>query len=316
MRVAVFGAGGVGGYFGGRLAEAGVEVVFVARGEHLRAMRREGLRVDSIAGDFTVACVTASDDPRKLGAVDAVIVAVKGWQLDAAAAAMRPLLREGTCIVPLLNGIDAVDVLAAVYGEERVVGGTCRILSFVAGPGHIRHAGIAPAIAVGEMDGRESDRVGRLRALLGRARGIAVETPPDIRAAMWKKFLFIAAWSGLGAVTGMPVEEIRGRPETRAKLERAMREIRDLAVASGVALPETAIADALAVVDGVAPGGTPSMQRDVVAGCPSELESLTGAVVRLARTTSVPAPVNTAIYDELARVERRARGLAAEEECG
>lgn len=314
MRVAVVGAGGVGGYFGGRLAESGVDVTLIVRGEHLCAIQRDGLRVDSIDGSFTVPRIAASDDPRSVGPVDAVIVAVKGWQLDAAASAMHPLLGDTTCIVPLLNGVDAADALARIHGARRVVGGTCRILSYVAGPGHIQHDAVAPTVTIGEMDGAESERVERLRALFGRARGLAVDVATDIRAALWRKFLLIAPWSGIGAMTGLPIDALRSRPETRAQLETAMREIAEVAAARGVHLPARAVADTLAFIDALAPGGTASMQRDVAAGRPSELETLTGAVVRMGTECSVPVPVNAAVYDALAPLERRARRAAGEEQ--
>ena len=312
MRVAVFGAGGVGGYTGGRLAESGVDVTLIARGEHLRAIQRHGLRVDSIDGSFTLPRVAASDDPRSVGPADAVIVAVKGWQLGYVAAAMHPLLGDTTCIVPLLNGVDAADVLARVHGRDRVVGGTCRILSYVAGPGHIRHDAVAPTITIGEMNAAASERVERLRALFARARGLTVEVSPDIRAALWRKFMLIAPWSGIGAVTGLPIDALRSRPETRVQLEAAVREVAEVAAARGVALPARAVADTLAFIDAVAPGGTASMQRDVAAGRPSELDTLTGAVVRMADESSVPVPVNAAIYAALAPLERRAREAAGE----
>jgi 2-dehydropantoate 2-reductase len=155
MRVAVYGAGGVGGYFGGRLAQAGEEVVFIARGEHLQAMRSHGLRVDSILGDF-VQPVQATDDPAQAGPVDAVLVAVKAWQVAEAAQAMRPLVGPDTCVVPLQNGVEAPAQLAAALGAEHVLGGLCRIVSLIAGPGHIRHVGLNPSVAFGELSWGET----------------------------------------------------------------------------------------------------------------------------------------------------------------
>ena len=310
MRIAVIGAGGVGGYFGGRLAQAGVDVAFVARGENLRALQRDGLRVESIAGDFVLPRVTVGADPRELGAADVVLVCVKGWQLEGAAADMGPLLHAGTCLVPLLNGVEAVTLLARAHGAGRVIGGSCRIMSFIAAPGHIRHAAIAPTITIGEMDGRSSDRVGRLRDVLARAAGVAVDVAPDIGAALWRKFMFITAWSGVGAATGQAIGDIRGRPDERARLEGAMREIQRLAAANGVRLADNEVVEAMAFIDRVAPDGTTSMQRDVAEGRPSELESLTGAVVSLADVAGLAVPLNAAIYQRLLPLERRARAKA------
>jgi len=157
MRIAVFGAGGVGGYFGGRLAQAGEAVVFIARGPHLEAIRREGLRVESVDGDFTVHPANATSDPRAAGPVDAVLLGVKAWQVKDAARELPPLLERGGFVVPLQNGVEAADELAAELGPERVVGGFCKIFSFVSGPGRIRHSGVAPRIEFNERDGRRSD---------------------------------------------------------------------------------------------------------------------------------------------------------------
>ncbi|HET9794266.1 MAG TPA: 2-dehydropantoate 2-reductase, partial [Thermoanaerobaculia bacterium] len=175
MRFAVFGAGGVGGYFGGRLAEAGEDVTFIARGAHLEAIRKDGLTVESVAGDFRVSPAKATEDPASIGPVDAVLVCVKAWQVKEAAERMRPLVRAETIVVPLENGVEAPDELAAVLGAHPVLGGLCKILSFIVAPGVIRHAGVTPSLAFGEMDGTASERVRRLREVFRRAKGVTVE---------------------------------------------------------------------------------------------------------------------------------------------
>jgi 2-dehydropantoate 2-reductase len=223
MRVNVFAAGAVGAYFGGRLAEAGEEVAFVARGDHLRAIQQHGLRVTSIAGDFTIHPARASDDPSTLGPADAILVAVKTWQVREAAEAMRPLLGPDTLVVPLMNGVDAPGELAEVLGPDRVLGGLCRIVAWIEGPGHIRHAGVDPWIGLGELAGGPSERAERLRAAFAQARGVTAEVLPDVRAALWQKLMFIAAMSGVGAMTRAPIGVVRSRPETRRLLERAVR---------------------------------------------------------------------------------------------
>jgi len=208
MRIAVFGTGAVGGYFGGRLAQAGEEVVFIARGEQLRALRERGLRVDSVEGDFALYPVQAAGDPTQVGNVDVVLVGVKAWQVTEAAQAMRPLVGPETFVVPLQNGVEAPDQLAAVLGAERVLVGLCRIVSLSVAPGHIRHAGMEPYVALGELDNRPSERAQRLRDAFTRA-GVTAEIPPDIQAALWSKFLFIASFSGVGAVTRSPAGVLR-----------------------------------------------------------------------------------------------------------
>ncbi|HJW91305.1 MAG TPA: 2-dehydropantoate 2-reductase, partial [Anaerolineales bacterium] len=184
MRVAVFGVGGVGGYFGGRLAQAGEEVIFISRGEHLRAMQADGLWVESLNGDFRVKPVQATADPAEVGAVDYVLLGVKTWQVPEAAEAIRPLVGKQTAVIPLQNGVEAPDQLAAVLGREHVLGGLCQIVSFIVAPGRIRHAGIDPQIAFGEIDGELSQRVENLRAAFEHAK-VRVDTPVDIRLAMW-----------------------------------------------------------------------------------------------------------------------------------
>jgi 2-dehydropantoate 2-reductase len=310
MRIAIYGAGAVGGYFGGRLAEAGEDVVFLARGEHLRAIGDHGLRVTSIAGDFTINPAHATDRPADIGPVDAVLVCVKAWQVPAAALAMRPLVGPHTFVVPLQNGVEAPEQLAAVLGAEHVLGGLCRIIAQVAEPGHIRHSGAEPYIALGELEGglRTTGRAERLRDAFARARGVTVEISPDIRAAMWLKFLFIASMSGVGAVTRVPIGVVRDRAETRRMLEQAFEEIAAVAAALGVGLPANAVEETMAFVDTLPQDGTASMQRDIMAGRPSELETQNGAVVRLGRRTGVPVPLHAFIYQALLPLELRARG--------
>jgi 2-dehydropantoate 2-reductase len=311
LTIAVFGTGATGGYFGGRLAEAGEDVRFVARGAHLAALREHGLTVQSVAGDFRVHPVRAAADPAELGSVDVALVAVKAWQVPEAAEAMRPLVGDQTFVVPLQNGIEAPGQLAAVLGAERVLGGFCSILASLDGPGRIRHMGVVPYVAFGELDGSMSARAEALRAAFARTRGVTVEVPADIRAAMWNKFLFIAALSGVGAVSRVPAGVIRSLPETRELLRQALEEIYSVALRSGVALPADAVARTLEFIDGLPPDGTASMQRDVLAGRPSELEAQVGAVVRLGERLGVEVPVHRTIYAALLPQERRARGEAA-----
>ncbi len=309
MRIAVFGTGAVGGYFGGRLAQAGEDVVFVARGERLQALRGQGLRVDSLVSksDFVVRPVQATDDPAQVGTVDAVLVGVKAWQVTDAAQAMHPLVGPETFLLPLQNGVEAPNQLAAVLGSEHVLGGLCRIVSFVVEPGHIRHAGLEPYVALGELDNRSSERTERLREVFVRA-GVRAEIPPDIQVAMWEKFLFIASFSGIGAVTRAPAGVLRSLPEMRQMLEQAMREVLAVARAREIALPEETISRAITLIDSLPPGGTASMQRDVMDGRPSELESQNGAVMRLGQEVGVATPLHAFIYHSLLPLELRARG--------
>ena len=308
MRIAVFGAGGVGGYFGGRLAQAGEQVIFLVRGEHLRAIQAHGLRVDSINGDFVIQPAQAVDDPGLVGPVNYVVVGVKAWQVPGAAESIRSMMGPETAVVPLQNGVDAPAQLSAVLGEQHVLGGLCQISSLIAGPGHIRHVGLEPYIAFGELDGHASGRVERLKGAFERTVGVRVETPLDIQAAMWRKFLFISAISGVGAVTRAPVGITRSLPETRRLLEMAIQEAYAVSQARGIRLTGEIVAQTLAFIDSLAPTVTASMQRDIAAGLPSELHAQNGAVVRMARESGNPAPVHEFLYACLLPQELKARG--------
>jgi 2-dehydropantoate 2-reductase len=307
MRIAVFGTGGVGGYFGGRLAQAGEEVIFISRGEHLKALRQYGLKVESINGDFTVHPAQATDDPAEVGVVDVVLVGVKAWQVSEAAQAMRPLIGSETFVVPLQNGVESPTQLAEVLGVKHVIGGLCGLISFIAGPGHLRHVGADPFIHFGELDNRTSERVENLRRAFDQTTGVTVEIPPDIQVALWRKFLLIVSWSGIGAITRAPIGVFRTVPQTRQMLQQVMQEVVSVAQARDIALSEDVISKTLAFIDSLPPTGTASMQRDIIEGRPSELESQNGAMVRLGQEVGVETPLNTFIYHSLLPSELNAR---------
>ncbi|MFO1061562.1 MAG: 2-dehydropantoate 2-reductase [Dongiaceae bacterium] len=307
MRIAVFGTGGAGGYFGARLALAGEEVAFIARGAHLEAIRRDGLVLDTPEGELAVAPARATDRPAEVGPVDVVLLGVKAWQVREAAAAMTPLLGPGTVVVPLQNGVEAADELAAVLGSGPVLGGLCRTFSWVTAPGRIRNIGPFNAILVGERDNRASARTARLRDTLLRA-GLGAEIPPDIAVAVWEKFLLVTTFGAIGALARAPIGVLRALPESRSLLERCAAEALAVGRARGVALPADAVASALAMLDRLAPASTTSLQRDLAEGRPSELEAWSGAVVRLGRAAGVPTPLHETVYHAMLPGERRARG--------
>ena len=313
MRIAVVGVGGVGGYFGGRLAQAGADVIFIARGDNLAALREQGLRIESIIGDAFVAPVQATDDPAQAGPVDMVLVATKTWQLDEAIDLMRPLIGPETGVVPLLNGVEASDRLAAALGESHALNGICYIFVARVAPGVVRHSGIHPLIIFGERDNRRTARVEALREWLERA-GVRVTVPPDIDAEVWRKFVFGATTSGLGAVTRAPMGLLRELPETRPLFIQGMREIVAVAQACGIALGEETVTAALAQLDALPYETTASMQRDIMAGRPSELEAQNGAVARLGAAAGVPTPLHTFIYATLLPQERMARNRRRNEQ--
>ena len=309
MKIAIFGSGGVGGYFGGRLALAAQDVTFVARGAHLAAIKESGLRVDSIGGDFVVHPAKATDSPQSIGRADLVILATKAWQLDSAIEQMKPLVGEGTMILPLLNGMEHMDTLLTSFDRKNVLGGLCRISAFAAGPGYIRHVGVPPFIAFGELDNSKTARVDSLKEIFSALNGITVDTPSDINAAMWEKFIFISGTSGVGAYTGQTIGEFRANPETRAMLFNAMNETAAVARARGAALSESFVSDTMSRIDTIQPHIIASMQKDIMEGRPSELNEQTGAVIRMGRTAGIPTPTHEAIYAKLLPLENKARGL-------
>jgi 2-dehydropantoate 2-reductase len=298
MRIVIFGTGGVGGFFGGRLARAGEDVTFIARGEHLRAIKADGLKVDSTAGDFVIYPAKATDDVSDVGETDLVILGVKAWQVPEAARAIKPIVGPNTTVLPLQNGVEAVSQLVDELGSANVIGGLCRIVSFVVGPGHIRHAGFTPSIIIGELDNLRTDRIIRIEELFTRA-GLEITIAQDIQVALWTKFLFIASFSGVGAMANAPAGVIRSDPKWRTQIINAMEEIYTLAHARGINLPPDSIDTVMRAVDALPEDATSSMQRDIAAGKPSELDSQNGAVVRMAHETGIEVPTHTLIYETL-----------------
>ena len=308
MRFVIFGTGGVGGYFGGRLAQAGMDVTFIARGKHLEAIKKNGLRVDSIKGDFSISQAIATDDPAAVGEVDVILCCVKSWQVSEAAMAMRPMIGPNTVVVPIQNGIEAPDILSEVLGTDKVLGGLCRLISMTHGPGHIRHVGAEPYITFGELDNQQTERTKSLFSAFSEASGLTVEIATDINAALWKKFILIAPLSGVGAVTRAPAGVFRSLPETRQLLMELMKEVFNVAIARKIDLSKEVVEETLGFIDTLPEEGTASMQRDIIEGRPSELNEQNGAVVRLGNAVGVQTPVNAFVYYSLLPLEMRARG--------
>jgi 2-dehydropantoate 2-reductase len=312
MKIAVFGSGAIGGYFGGRLAQAGHDVTFIARGSHLDAIKADGLQVKSIHGDFVIHPAKATDRPETVGSVDVVLCCVKSWQVSGIAESIRLLCGPHTVVIPLQNGVEAHTVLSrALDSENNIVPGVCRIISLIEAPGRIHHAGADPHLVIGELDGGISERVEEIARTFSDVAGMAVHASRHILPALWKKFMLIAPWSGLGALTRAPIGVIRSMPESRDMLVMSIREVFDVAVANGVGVDEAAVDATMGFIDQLPPGGTASMQRDIMAGRPSELNEQSGAVVRFGETGGVQTPVNRFIYHSLLPLERIARGEIA-----
>lgn len=299
MRIAVLGAGGVGGYFGARLSAAGEDVVFVARGRHLAALREGGLRVESELGDLTLRPVAATDDPGSIGPVDLVLFAVKLWDTEAAARAAAPLLAGGGAIATFQNGVESVETLGRILGPGRVVGGVAHIAATIGGPGLIRHTGTMARLTFGEPDGRRSERVEALFAACQRA-GIDAVASDRIAAAIWEKFVFLSAFSGVTALLRRPIGPIRADRRTRALLLDAIAETAALAGALGIDLPADIVERLEGFADGLPAVMKASMLHDLERGGRLELPWLSGAVARLAERNGVPAPIHRVIAAALA----------------
>jgi len=295
MRIAIYGAGGVGGYFGGRLTHSGVDVTFVARGAHLQALREHGLRVTSVHGDFELPSVQVVDDPGLVGPVDYVLVTVKSAQTAEVAGRLGPVLHERTAVVSLQNGVDNEEKLAAAVGDARVVGGAAYIFATIAEPGHIHHAGGPTAITIGEWTGGTSDRVGRLVEACDSA-GFRANEDANIRATLWTKFAFICALAGTTAAIRLPIGEIRTAPASRELFRRVVGEVQDIARAEGIGLPNDLVDRHLTFTDSLEPGGYSSLHHDVTNGNPTELDALLGEVVRRGARAGVPTPASAALY--------------------
>jgi len=308
MRIAIYGSGGVGGYFGGRLAQAGQDVRFIARGEHLEAMRRNGLKIDSIAGDFKLNKIQVTDSPQAVGIVDYIICSVKAWQVPAAAKAMKPMMDANTLVIPLQNGVEAPGQLVEVLGKDQVLGGLCAIIAFLKAPGHIKHIGANPLIRFGHIDRHADPRVNALSEIFNRCHGVKSSIPIDIRVAMWQKFMLITAWSGVGAITRAPIGVLLKLAETRQMLIDALEEIYQLALAHDISLPPDSVEKTIKTLESFPQNSTTSMQRDIAEGSPSELDVQNDAVVRLADEVGLPVPVNRFILHSLRPTELRARG--------
>lgn len=308
MKIAIYGAGGLGGFYGARLACAGNDVAFIARGAHLAAMRERGLRVSSPLGDMHLPEPVATDNPGDVGPVDLVLVAVKTWQIPEVGAAMGPLIGEGTLVLPFLNGVEASDELAAVVGADRVLGGLSKVFSKIEAPGVIHHFTPNVFVAFGELDGTDSGRVRTLLDMFSAA-GVDAKVSPAIRVELWKKLLLVSSWAGLGALARSPMGVMREQPETRALIGRSMDEGLAVARASGHAV-DPAYKDEMWAFYGTMPAGaTASMQRDIMAGRPSELDAWNGAICRFGARAGIETPVHSFTYHTLLPMERGARGL-------
>jgi 2-dehydropantoate 2-reductase len=291
MKIAIMGSGGVGGYFGARLAAAGSDVTFIARGAHLEAIRSEGLRVQSSFGDVHVNPATGTDDPAEVGPVDVVLFATKLYDTESAGELCKPFIGADTAVISLLNGVDSEEQLSSILGAEHVVGGVARISAGIAAPGVIQHHSNFASIEFGELDGRRSDRLQQFLSIAKEAQ-ISAQLRDDIVAAIWEKFIMLASFSAITTLTRLPAGPIRENPETWELLKAAARETGAVARARGVQLPENAVDDIVQMIHRLPDTMKSSMLMDLERGNRLELEWLSGAVCRLGREAGIETPVH------------------------
>ena len=300
MKIAVMGSGGVGGFYGGRLAHAGYDVTFVARGAHLKAMRENGLLIENEAqGNIHVKNVKVTDDPASIGPVDLVILAVKLWDTEAAARALKPIVGPRTGVLSLQNGVIKDDILRREFGAEALMGGVAYVGTHIARPGVILQTGTLQRLLFGEYDRRRSERAEQFLQALLKA-GIQAELSDDIRRTLWEKYVFLVGLSSTTATMRSPIGPIRDNPQTRAFLLDIMKETVAVGRALGVDLPEDYAEQRLQFADSVAPAMDSSLHHDLQHGNRLEVEWLAGGVVQLGKEAGVPTPLNRAVWDVLA----------------
>ena len=300
MKIAVMGSGGVGGFYGGRLAHAGYDVSFIARGSHLAAMSEHGLTIENPPrGSVHIPRVKVTDDPATIDVSDVVLIAVKLWDTETAAHAVTRLVGPKTVVVSLQNGVIKDDILRCAFGEAAVVGAVVYVATNISRPGVIHQTGTIQRLILGEYDGRRSSRVEELHEALLRA-GIKAEISDDIRKTLWEKYVFLVGLSGSTTTMRSTLGPIRENPQTRAFLFDLMKETAAVGRAHGVNLPEDYAEQRLAYADTMATDMISSMYHDLNSGNPLEVPWLSGGVVQLGQQVGVPTPANRAVWDILA----------------
>lgn len=306
MKIAVIGAGGVGGYYGGLLAQQGEDVTFVARGAHLEAIRDRGLQIKSIHGDVTIAPAKATHSLREIGLVDLVLFCVKTYDTEHSAQEIPSLLGSNALVLSLQNGIDAAQRIGKVVGMEHMIAGATWISSTVESPGVIKQVSQFRRIVLGELDGHITPRIQAVYEAFQNT-GITVEITENILKVIWTKFVFISAASSLGSLTRLPLGEYRSVLETRSLMVGLMKEVEAVARGEGIALDPDVVEKSLEFIDGAAPQIKASMQHDVDAGHRSELESMVGVIGRKGREAGIATPITDMVYAALLPIDLKAR---------
>ena len=298
MKIVIIGSGGVGGYFGARLAASGEDVTFVARGAHLEALKKNGIKVLSALGDLHLPNVKVTSDTKSIGAADVVMIAVKLWATEEAAQAAKPVIGPNTVAVSFQNGVVAVDTLLPVLGREHVMGGVANIAALIEEPGVIRHNGNMAALFFGELDGNPSARSKALHDACIKG-GIKAELVGDIHKAIWEKYVRLVTMSAMTALTRMPIGPIRSDPDTRTLLQMMMEEVIAIGRARGARLEPDIVPDQMKIIDGYPPGMVASMCGDLRRGNRLELPWLSGMVAKSGQELGIPTPANQFVYAAL-----------------
>jgi 2-dehydropantoate 2-reductase len=297
MRFAIFGSGAVGGYYGAKLAQHGHDVTFIARGDHLRAIRERGLEIRSPLGDFVVEAPAESDTTR-VGPVDVVIFAVKSYANDAAIPMLPPLVGDATAVLTLQNGVESAAQIAAVIGERATMAGATYVATAIEGPGLIVQTGTHRRIVFGEVFGDRSDvseRVARIRDVMVGC-DILAEAVADARGPIWEKFVYLAPFAGFTGAARLPIGPLRAEPATRTLFLASSREVEDVARAEGVTLPDDINANLSSYIDAIPASTRSSLLIDLQQGKPIEVEALHGSVVRRGQAVGVPTPIMATLY--------------------
>ena len=305
MNIVVIGAGGIGGYFGGRIAKAGYDVTFIARGKHLEAIKNNGLQVKSTKGDFTV-YPKATDNLNDINNPDLIILGVKSWQVEDLAKQIKPIVTDATMVLPLQNGADNVDKLLIHLNEKNVLAGLCKIVSKVEAPGIINHFAFEPEIIFGENDNSQTERIQEVKAIFDKA-GFKNKIAEDIHKSIWQKFMFITMVSGIASLTRVVFGEMLKDKSIEKIILNTANEIKEIAIAKGINISDDDIDFTMNMYHNSEYNTTASMQRDIMEGKPSELENFNGYIVKQGKLLEIPTPTNTFIYECLLPQERLAR---------
>ncbi|OIQ40885.1 MAG: 2-dehydropantoate 2-reductase [Bacteroidetes bacterium MedPE-SWsnd-G1] len=309
MKILVYGTGGVGGYFGTRMAQCGHQVTFIARGEHLKAIRNKGLQLKSIDGDYHLNEVCATDNPKELKPdFDVIILGVKSWQVREAGKLIKPLVQPNTTILPLQNGVAHIDDLTEILGTNNVLGGFCRLYAKIEAPGIINHFGFPPELIFGELNHTDSERVQKIKQAFEKAL-FKSTVSTSIKSDLWKKFIFINTVSGLGGYTGYSIGKMYELKDTRKMFAGIIKEMLAIAKARNIDLPNDFDKTMMTFISNQPYDSTASTQRDILEGRPSELENFNGYIVKQGEKFGIETPVNAFIYNSLLPQELVARGI-------